>query len=476
MGDPKGFLKVEPQKPGEQPVAERILHFGEFVEPFPREILQRQASRCMECGIPFCHHGCPLGNLIPEWNDRVYRGRLDQALTALYETNPFPEITGRICPAPCEGSCVLNLENAPVSIKAIERMIGEHALERGLAPKRARPPSGKSVAVIGSGPAGMAAAMRLCRLGHRVTLYERDPRLGGLLRYGIPDFKLEKRLLDLRFAQMAAEGVILRPGVSVGEDLAARALLGQHDAVVLAIGARRPRDLQVEGRALGGVHFAMEFLTQQNQRNALDVLPADQEVLAFGQHVVVIGGGDTGADCVGTAIRQRARTVTQLEILPRPPLSRAPGNPWPEWPKILRTASSHEEGCHRLFSVMTTSLVGQGGRVSGLNLVQVQLGQGKPTPVPGTETHLPADRVFLAMGFSGPEPGGLVAELGLALTEQGAIQTAANSSTSVPKLFATGDASRGQSLVVWAIADGLRTADSVHFRLSATRQGASRSG
>ena len=459
MGDPKGFLKVPRVEEDDRPIADRVRDWREIVEPATDEQVRAQASRCMDCGIPFCHQGCPLGNLIPEWNDLVHKGRLDEAARRLAETNNFPEVTGRVCPAPCEASCVLNLRDEPVTIKTVERTIADAVFAQGpLVPRPAQRRTGKSVAVVGSGPAGLAAAQQLARAGHSVTLFERDDRFGGLLRYGIPDFKMEKGILDARVEQMRAEGVTFRGGVAVGADIRGDQLKREFDAVVLAMGARAPRDLPIPGRELQGVHFAMEFLVQQNHRVAGDALDASTDILAGGKHVVVIGGGDTGSDCVGTSLRQGAASVTQIELMPKPSLVRLPANPWPEWPLILRTSSSQEEGAERDWAVSTKAFKGTDGRVTSLETVRVVLDGGKMQVVAGTESLLPADLVLLAMGFVGPERGGIIEQLGLTLDARGNIRSDATGATNVPGVFAAGDVSRGQSLVVWGIADGRRVA------------------
>jgi glutamate synthase (NADPH/NADH) small chain len=454
MGDPRGFLKVERAKEKERPADERVQHWHEFTIPATEEELKAQASRCMDCGIPFCHQGCPLGNLIPEWNDLVYRGRMDEAITRLYSTNNFPEVTGRVCPAPCEASCVLNIENTPVTIKTVEKAIAEASLAKGLEPKIAAHKTGKRVAVVGSGPAGLAAAQQLARAGHEVTLFERDDRIGGLLRYGIPDFKMEKGIIDLRMKQMAAEGVTFVTSANVTKDT-----LAAFDAAVLCVGSRRPRDLPIEGRDLNGVHFAMDFLTQQNKVVAGDTVPG--QTLATDKNVVVIGGGDTGSDCVGTSFRHRARSVTQLELMPKPPLVRMPANPWPEWPLVLRTSSSHEEGASRDWAVSTKAFRGKAGKLTHIEAVRVTFEGGKLKDVEGSCFDIPCELALLAMGFVGPEKAGLVEELGLQLDPRGNIKTDAAGATSAPRVFAAGDAQRGQSLVVWAIADGRRVAAGV---------------
>ena len=460
MGDPRGFLKVQREEEDERAIEERVQDWREITVHAAVDQVKAQASRCMDCGIPFCHQGCPLGNLIPEWNDLVYRGKVSEAVARLASTNNFPEVTGRVCPAPCEASCVLNIRDEPVTIKTVERSIAEHEFAQG--PLVPRPPhhrSGKRVAVVGSGPAGLAASQQLARAGHAVTLFERDDRIGGLLRYGIPDFKMEKGIIDARMEQMQAEGVTFRTGVAVGLEIRGEQLLHDFDAVLLTMGARAPRDLPIPGRQLRGVHFAMEYLVQQNRRIAGDAVDAtSRPIVAGGKHVVVIGGGDTGSDCVGTAFRQGAASVTQLELMPKPSLVRMPVNPWPEWPLILRTSTSQEEGAARDWSISTKTLRGADGQVTGLETVRVTLEGGKMQMVAGTEHVLPADLVLLAMGFVGPERGGVIEQFGLALDARGNVRTDASGATSVPGVFAAGDVSRGQSLVVWAIADGRRVA------------------
>jgi glutamate synthase (NADPH/NADH) small chain len=458
MGKLRGFLEIQRQKPSARPIEERLRDWREFELPLPDAKLREQGARCMDCGIPFCHDGCPLGNLIPDWNDHVYNGRFDSALRALHATNNFPEITGRVCPAPCEASCVLNIESVPVTIKTIERAIADRALGQGpLVPLVAAHKTGKRVAVVGSGPAGLAAAQQLARRGHEVTLFEKADRVGGLLRYGIPDFKLEKEVLDWRLAQMSAEGVVFKTGVHCGVDVTGDELRASYEAVVLCGGAMKPRDLSVPGRELGGVHFAMEFLTQQNRRGAGDVVPDAEAILATGKRVVVLGGGDTGSDCVGTSLRQGAAHVLSLELLPRPPDTRTSTNPWPQWPLVYRTSSSHEEGGERDFAVMTKRLVGHKGRVQALEAVRVKLDGRQIVELPGTELTIPCELLLLAMGFVGPVQGGLLEQLGVALDARGNV-AAGNGRTSVPGVFAAGDMARGQSLVVWAIAEGRRAA------------------
>jgi glutamate synthase (NADPH) small chain len=457
MGNPHGFLEHDREVEEDRPIAERVKDWREVSLPADPAHLRTQAARCMDCGIPFCHAGCPLGNLIPEWNDLVGGGKLDLAAKRLHATNNFPEVTGRVCPAPCEASCVLNLEEQPVTIKSVEHAIADHIFASPLEPVLAPSRSGKKVAVVGSGPAGLACAQELARAGHDVTVFERDDRLGGLLRYGIPDFKMEKAILAPRLAQMQAEGVTFVVGASPSADQ-----LRAFDASVLAIGARVPRDLRVPGRELGGVHFAMDFLTQQNRRGAGDAIEDAAAITAAGKRVVVLGGGDTGSDCVGTSIRQGAAHVLQLELMPKPSLVRMPDNPWPEWPLVLRTSSSQEEGAERDWAVSTKALHGEGGRVTSLEAARVRVVGGRIEEVAGAApVSIPCELVLLAMGFTGPEKGGLVAELGVALDARGNVVSDAEGRTSVPGLFAAGDASRGQSLVVWAIADGRRVAQGV---------------
>jgi|SRR5580658_4039693 glutamate synthase (NADPH) small chain len=470
MGDPRGFLKVARVEEDERAVEERVHDWREIVLAGSPEQVVSQASRCMDCGIPFCHQGCPLGNLIPEWNDLVHRGKVAEATQRLLATNNFPEVTGRVCPAPCEASCVLNLQGEPVTIKTIERTIADSQFESGrpLAPHLAHVRTGMRVAVVGSGPAGLAAAQQLARAGHDVVLYERDDRFGGLLRYGIPDFKMEKGIIDKRLEQMGKEGVAFRPGVAVGTDLRGDQLLADFDAVVLCLGSRIPRDLPIPGRALPGVHFAMDFLVQQNRRVAGDTVPDEGAILATGKRVVVIGGGDTGSDCVGTSLRQGAASVMQVELMPKPSLVRTPSNPWPEWPLVLRTSSSQEEGMDRDWAISSRSFSEAGGRLAGIDAVRVKLEGGKMVVLAGTQTAIPCELVLLAMGFVGPEPQ-LASQLGLALDARGNILTDAAGATSAAGVFAAGDASRGQSLVVWAIADGRRVAAGVDAWLRSAR-------
>jgi glutamate synthase (NADPH/NADH) small chain len=462
MGKPTGFLEHARVEAEKRPVAERVRDYRELELPVVQERLAEQGARCMDCGIPFCNTGCPLGNLIPEWNDHVHRGRWDDASVALHATNNFPEITGRVCPAPCEAACVLGLDDDAVSIKLIEKSIADQAFARGrVVPEPPTHRSGKKVAVIGSGPAGLAAAQQLNRAGHGVVVFERDDRIGGLLTYGIPDFKLEKRWVQARVEQLRAEGVELRTGVEVGLTLGVEELEARFDAICLAVGARTPRDLPVPGRELAGVHFAMEFLTQQNRRAAGDRVPEHGAILAQGKRVVVIGGGDTGSDCIGTAVRQGAKSVTSVEILPRPPDQRDPSTPWPEWPLMLRTSSSHEEGCERLFGISTERFEGSGGAVSAVHTVQVEQRASRFDRVAGTERKLEADLVLLALGFLHPDKPGLLEALGVELDRRGNVSVDADLMTSKRGVFAAGDCQRGQSLVVWAIADGRRAARAI---------------
>jgi glutamate synthase (NADPH/NADH) small chain len=461
VGKITGFLEIERIDPSKRPVRERVKDYREFELPILQEQVSAQGARCMDCGIPFCNTGCPLGNLIPDWNDHAYKNKPALAIAALHATNNFPEFTGRVCPAPCEAACVLGINEDPVSIKLIERSIIDRAFEEGLVkPVLAKSKTGKKIAVIGSGPAGMAAAQQLARAGHEVTLFERDDRIGGLLTYGIPDFKMEKSLVERRVTQMAAEGVTFKTGVNVGKDVTAADLKNDFDATILTIGSRKPRDLEVPGRELPGTHFAMDFLTQQNRRVAGLPVPESEAILATGKHVIVIGGGDTGSDCIGTSHRQGAASVTSFEIMPRPPEERASSTPWPLWPLQLRTSSSHEEGGTRDWSVSTERVSGD-GRVQKLHCVRVEFKGGRFERMTGTEFELPADLVLLAMGFVHPEHPGIVTDLGLNLDRRGNIQVDAEFMTSVPGVFAAGDCQRGQSLVVWAIAEGRKAARNV---------------
>ena len=467
MGKVTGFIEIKRAKPQARPVVERVLDWREVYLPEPEARMREQGARCMDCGIPFCHQGCPLGNLIPDWNDLVYHNRWQAAIDRLHATNNFPEWTGRLCPAPCEGSCVLGINDDPVTIKGIELAIVEHAFEHGWI--QAKPPSartGKRVAVVGSGPAGLAAADQLNRAGHHVTLFERADRIGGLLRYGIPEFKLEKRFLDRRLALMSQEGVEFRSGVEIGIDVPVSSLRRQFDATVLCCGAAWARDLQIPGRELSGIHFAVEYLTQQNRRSEGDAVPAEEIISAEGKRVVIIGGGDTGADCLGTAHRQGARSVHQFELLQRPPDRRHEDNPWPQWPNVFRTSSAHEEGGERVYAVSTERFAGDAqGRVTALQAVNVETrkegGRLGFARVAGSEFDLEADLVLLAMGFVGPERGSLLSQLGVRLTDRGTVWRDEQWMTSEPGVFTAGDMQRGQSLIVWAIADGRNAADSV---------------
>ncbi len=466
MADPKGFLTTGREAPARRPVDVRIRDWQEVYEAFPSDHLEKQAGRCMDCGIPFCHNGCPLGNLIPEWNDLVWREDWEGASERLHATNNFPEFTGRLCPAPCETSCVLGINQDPVAIKQVEVEIVDRAWDEGwVTPQLAPRQSGKTVAVIGSGPAGLAAAQQLARAGHTVAVFERADRIGGLLRYGIPEFKMEKRHLDRRVAQMQAEGVKFRAGVDVGTDVTGPDLRRRYDAVVVAVGATQWRDLPVPGRELAGVHQAMEFLPGANRvlEGDLDVAPID----VAGKHVVIIGGGDTGADCLGTSHRQGAASVTQLEILPHPPQTRPEGQPWPTYPMTYRVTSAHEEGGDRVYSVNTARFIDDGqGRVRALEIVEVEFRDGGFHQLPGTERELPADAVFLAMGFTGPERGPLLEQLEVDLDERGNVARDGQYMSSVRGVFVAGDAGRGQSLIVWAIAEGRSAAAGVDRWLS----------
>ena len=470
MGKITGFIEIARKKPPTRPILERIHDWREVYLPYPEASLKDQAARCMDCGIPFCHQGCPLGNLIPDWNDFVYRNRWRAAIERLHATNNFPDFTGRLCPAPCEGSCVLGINNDPVTIKAIEVSIIDRAFDEGWV--TARPPvvrSGRKVAVVGSGPAGLAAADQLNRAGHLVTVLERADRIGGLLRYGIPAFKLEKRFLDRRLALMREEGVEFKTGCNVGVNVMVDELRRDYDAIVLAGGATAPRDLPVPGRELEGIHFAMEYLTESNRRcegDAVAALDDPRAIAAKDKHVIIIGGGDTGADCLGTAHRQGARLVHQLELLSRPADSRASSNPWPTWPNIFRVSSAHEEGGERLFSVSTQRFSGdRKGRVTTLHAVQVEMvnkdGRMSFESVQGSEFELKADLVLLAMGFLGPERNGMLDQLGVRMTDRGNVWRDQGWMTSVPDVFTAGDMQRGQSLIVWAIAEGRSAARGV---------------
>ncbi|MBX2926192.1 MAG: glutamate synthase subunit beta [Saprospiraceae bacterium] len=473
MGNPTGFIEHTRQLPGKQAVPERLRHYGEFIHRYEPKELNRQAARCMDCGVPFCHNGCPLGNIIPEFNDAVYRGRWQEAYDILTSTNNFPEFTGRICPAPCESACVLGINQPPVAIEEIEKHIVEIAFERGLVKARKiLDRTGKKVAVIGSGPAGLAAAAQLNAAGHSVTVLERDDAPGGLLRYGIPDFKLEKWVLDRRIALLEAEGIEFRCNVEIGSEAhPVGDLLREYHAVALCIGATVPRDLPAPGRALEGVHLAMDFLKQQNQRvragKPLEFTPAD--ISAAGKHVVVIGGGDTGSDCVGTSNRQGAASVTQFELLPMPPQERAPHSPWPTYPMLYKVTSSHEEGCERQFAIQTKAFLGDAqGRLRALQVVDLRWESGpdgRPASfveVPGSEREIPCQLALLAMGFLHPQKEGLLEQLELALDARHNIHAPESTyQTNIPRVFCAGDARRGQSLVVWAISEGRECARQV---------------
>ena len=466
MADPAGFLKHRQRElPKRRPIPLRILDWKEVYDDFDHSALRVQASRCMDCGVPFCHNGCPLGNLIPEWNDLVRTDRWRDATDRLHATNNFPEFTGRLCPAPCEASCVLGINQDPVTIKQVEVEIIDNAFEQDWV--RPVPPqvlTGKAVAVVGSGPAGLAAAQQLTRAGHSVTVFERDDRIGGLLRYGIPEFKMEKRHIDRRLAQMEAEGTVFKAGVNVGVHLTADRLRADFDAVVLAGGATAWRDLPIPGRDLDGIHQAMEFLPWANRvQQGDDVLGPDGEppITAKGKKVIIIGGGDTGADCLGTVHRQGATEVHQFEIMPRPPDSRADSTPWPTYPLMFRVSSAHEEGGDRVFSVNTEEFVGGDGRVAGLRAHEVRTEAGKFVKVDGTEFELEADLVLLAMGFVGPEREGLLTDLGVEITDRGNVARDQRFATNVPGVFVAGDMGRGQSLIVWAIAEGRAAAAGV---------------
>jgi glutamate synthase (NADPH) small chain len=458
MADPKGFLTTPRETPVRRPVDVRILDWHEVYTDFAHDRLQKQAGRCMDCGIPFCHQGCPLGNLIPEWNDLVWRDDWREAIERLHATNNFPEFTGRLCPAPCETACVLGINSDAVTIKQVEVEIVDRAWEEGwITPQVPDRLSGKTIAVVGSGPAGLAAAQQLTRAGHTVAVFERADRIGGLLRYGIPEFKMEKRHLDLRLQQMREEGTKFRPGVNVGVDITAEQLRKRYDVVVLAGGATKPRDLPAPGRELDGIHFAMDYLPGSNRVQEGDL--AEPPVTAHGKDVVIIGGGDTGADCLGTALRQGARSVTQLEILPTPPAARTDAMPWPTYPMIYRVSSAHEEGGERVFAVSTKEFRGDAdGAVRALVLTEVD---EKFQPIEGTDREIPAQLVLLAMGFVGPEQGPLLTDLGVELDERGNVARDAGWVTNQPGVFACGDMGRGQSLIVWAIAEGRACAAAV---------------
>jgi glutamate synthase (NADPH/NADH) small chain len=472
MGKPTGFLEIERHDRGYEKPAARLKTWAEFVKPLPAAEVAQQAARCMDCGIPFCHQGCPVNNQIPDWNNLVYRDQWRTALTNLHSTNNFPEFTGRVCPAPCEASCTLNIDDNPVTIKTIECEIVDRGWREGwIEPQIPDQVTGRRVAVVGSGPAGMAASQQLARAGHAVTLFEKNDRIGGLLRYGIPDFKMEKHLIDSRMAQMAAEGVEFRTGVEVGVTVTVEALLAEFDAVVLSGGAELPRDLELPPHELAGIHFAMDFLTQQNKRGAGDdeatAAPDGSTISAEGKHVVVVGGGDTGSDCVGTSNRQGAASVTQLEIMPQPPERENKALTWPDWPLKLRTTSSHEEGAERDWAVVTKRAIGEDGRLTALECVRVDWTKGEDGrmrmgEIAGSEFLLKADLVLLAMGFLGPRPDALIEQAGVELDPRGNVKAnVVDYRTTTPKVFSCGDMRRGQSLVVWAIREGRQCARAV---------------
>ncbi|MCW1249084.1 glutamate synthase subunit beta [Acaricomes phytoseiuli] len=471
MADPRGFLKVrERQVQPRRPVPVRIMDFKEVYEAQEKGILRSQAGRCMDCGVPFCHQGCPLGNLIPEWNDLVWRDRLAEAAERLHATNNFPEFTGRLCPAPCEASCVLGINQPAVTIKQIEVSIADAAAEDGLI--QPLPPArltGRTVAVVGSGPAGLAAAQQLSRVGHTVAVYERDDRIGGLLRYGIPDFKMEKAQLDRRLEQMRAEGTRFRPGIEIGRDISWEQLCRRYDAVVLATGATVPRDLPIPGRELSGVHFAMDYLVQANRAVAgdADIAPGGQGIIDVrGKHLVILGGGDTGADCLGTAHRQQATSVTTLAIGQQPPEERPAHQPWPMQPTLFEVASAHEEGGQRSYLASTVEFLGEDGVLTGLKVAETEYREGRRLPKPGTEKVIPADAVFLALGFTGPESGAVTEQLEIGCDERGTLSRGIDYKSSADGVFVAGDAGRGQSLIVWAIAEGRACAAAVDAYLS----------
>jgi glutamate synthase (NADPH/NADH) small chain len=474
MADPKGFLTLRRATPGRQAVEDRVRHWREFYDPVPEAAVRTQAARCMDCGVPFCQgdSGCPVRNIIPEWNGLVQRGEWREALESLQATNNFPELTGRLCPAPCESACVLGLVNEPVAIRHIEQTIADRGFAEGwVVPRPPRRNSGFKVAVVGSGPAGLAAAQQLRRAGHTVVVFEKKERVGGLLRYGIPEFKLEKSVLDLRLTQLEAEGVRFRTGIDVGEDITAQELRAEFDAVCVATGAGAARDLDVPGRPLEGVHLAMDFLTSQNRRLAGDAF-TETVSDARDRRVVIIGGGDTGSDCAGTCVRQGARSVRQFELLPQPPAGRAPTTPWPLWPMQLRTSHAHEEGCDREWSVATTAFSGEDGRVQRIHAARLERqvfadGHTDYARLPGTDFELEADLVLLAMGFTGPVKSRLLVDLAVELDGRGSIATDGAHRTSVPGVFAAGDAHRGASLIVWAIREGRDAADSIDSWLRA---------
>ncbi|MFP1602212.1 glutamate synthase subunit beta [Microbacterium sp. 2216-1] len=469
MADPKGFLKTtERELPARRPVAVRIMDWKEVYEPGDRNVLKRQAGRCMDCGVPFCHSGCPLGNLIPEWNDLTWRGEGRAAIERLHATNNFPEFTGRLCPAPCESSCVLGINQPAVTIKQIEVSIIDEAFGNGwVQPQPPQRLTGKTVAVVGSGPAGLAAAQQLTRAGHTVVVFERDDRIGGLLRYGIPDFKMEKRHLETRLRQMQEEGTRFRAGVEIGTDITWDDLRARYDAVLVATGATVPRDLSIPGRDLAGVHFAMEYLVESNRANAGD--DVSDQITATGKHVVVIGGGDTGADCIGTAHRHGALSVTNLAIGRQPGTERPESQPWPTMPTLFEVQSAHEEGGERTYLASTVEFLSNGaGEVRAVRVAETEFVDGRRVPKSGTEREIPADLVLIAMGFTGPETASFQGDSTLPVSERGALRRDADYSTSLPGVFVAGDAGRGQSLIVWAIAEGRAAASAVDRHLMGT--------
>jgi glutamate synthase (NADPH) small chain len=466
MGKPTGFLEYERELPLKKDPKKRVNEYKELYLPFSDEKTNEQAARCMDCGVPFCHSGCPLGNKIPDFNDAVYSEKWEEAYSILKSTNNFPEFTGRICPAPCEGSCVLGINQPPVSIEHIEKSIAEKGFDLGYeVPRMPKVRTGKKVAIIGSGPAGLAAADELNQDGHTVTVFERDPEVGGLLRFGIPDFKLEKWVVERRIALLEKEGIEFKTNIEVGKDIKSKELLADFDVTVICVGSTIPRDLEIPGREVDGVHFAMDFLSQQNREVSDLPQNADKRILATNKNVVVIGGGDTGSDCVGTSNRQKAKSVSQLEILAKPPLTRGENNPWPEWPLVLRTSTSHEEGAERDWAIMSKEFIGEKGKLTGIKTVKVQFDKGALQEIEGSEKVIPCELALIAAGFLHPQKKGLIAELELDLDNRGNVASN-NYQTSNQKVFAAGDARRGQSLVVWAIAEGREAAKAVSEYLS----------